>query len=54
MVGDILTGFAGEPVAEPDDLFTSLAGEMIGEQVSLEILRAGQMQELRVTIGERK
>lgn len=54
MVGDILTGFAGEPLTEPDDLFASLAGEVVGEQVALEILRAGQKQELKVTIGERK
>ena len=54
MVGDILTGFAGEPLTEPDDLFACLAGEVVGEQVALEILRAGQKQELKVTIGERK
>ena len=54
MVGDILTGFAGEPLTEPDDLFSCLAGEVVGEQVALEILRAGQKQELKVTIGERK
>jgi S1-C subfamily serine protease len=54
MVGDILTGFAGEPIAEPDDLLTSLAGEVVGKQVALEILRAGQKQVLKVTIGERK
>jgi S1-C subfamily serine protease len=54
MVGDILTGFAGEPISEPDDLFTSLAGEAAGKQVLLEILRAGQKQVLKVTIGERE
>jgi S1-C subfamily serine protease len=54
MVGDILTGFAGEPVSEPDELFVSLAGEVVGRPTSLEILRAGQLQEIKVTIGERK
>ena len=54
MVGDILTGFAGEPIAEPEDLLTGLAGEVVGKQVALEILRAGQKQVLKVTIGERK
>ena len=54
MVGDILTGFAGEAVEDPDDLFASLAGEVVGEQVALEILRGGQKQEIKVTIGERK
>lgn len=54
MVGDILTGFAGEPVSEPDELFVSLTGEVVGRPTSLEILRAGQLQEVKVTIGERK
>jgi S1-C subfamily serine protease len=54
MVGDILTGFAGEQVAEPDDLFTRLAGALVGKHVEIEILRAGQKQGLTVTIGERK
>jgi S1-C subfamily serine protease len=54
MVGDILSGFAGQQVSEPDDLFTRLAGDLVGEQVELEILRAGQKQNLTVIIGERK
>ncbi len=54
MVGDILTGFAGGPVSEPDELFVSLAGEIVGQPTSLEILRAGELQEVAVTIGERK
>lgn len=54
MVGDILTGFGDQPVRDPDDLFASLAGEVVGEQVVLEILRAGDKLELKVTIGERK
>jgi S1-C subfamily serine protease len=54
MVGDILTGFAGEPVADADDLFARLAGQAVGEPVVLEVLRAGQRVELTVTIGERK
>lgn len=54
MVGDILTGFAGESVSEPDELFVSLAGEVVGRPTSLEILRAGELQEVTVTIGERK
>ena len=54
MVGDILTGFAGESVSEPDELFVSLAREVVGRPTSLEIRRAGELQEVTVTIGERK
>ncbi len=53
MVGDILTGFAGQAVSAPDDLFVSLAGVVVGEQVEIEILRAGKRQELKVKIAER-
>ena len=54
MVGDILTGFAGERVADADDLFARLAGQAVGDQAVLEVLRAGQRVELIATIGERK
>jgi S1-C subfamily serine protease len=54
MVGDILTGFAGEPVSDPDDLIIRLAGEVVDKNVRFEVLRAGRQQELLVTIGERK
>lgn len=54
MVGDILTGFAGQPVGDPDDLFAHLAAEVVGEEVQVEVLRGGHKQELPVTIGERK
>ncbi len=54
MVGDILIGFAGKPVSGPDELFLSLASEVVGHPTSLEILRAGELQEVTVTIGERK
>ncbi len=54
MVGDILTGFAGEPVVDPDDLFARLTGEVVGRPTSVEILRAGKLEQVTVTIGERK
>lgn len=54
IVGDILTGFSGEAISEPDALFVRLAGEVVGQLVSLEILRAGVRQEVAVTIGERE
>lgn len=54
MVGDILVGFAGQPVADPDELFTYLTGEVVGRPTAVEIVRAGKLQEITVTIGERK
>jgi len=54
MVGDILTGFAGQPISESDELFVRLAGEVVGKPVKVEVLRGGHLQEATVTIGERK
>jgi len=54
MVGDILTGFAGQPISESDELFARLAGEVVGQPVKVEVLRGGHLQEDTVTIGERK
>jgi S1-C subfamily serine protease len=54
MVGDILVGFAGAPVADPDELFTHLTGEVVGSPTVVEIVRAGTLENVTVTIGERK
>lgn len=54
MVGDILVGFAGQPVSDPDELLTLLTGEVVGSPTAVEIVRAGNLQEVTVTIGERE
>ena len=54
LVGDILTGFGGGPVADPDQLFARLAGEVVGQPTLVEVLRAGQLEQVTVTIGERE
>jgi S1-C subfamily serine protease len=54
MVGDIIIGFAGEPVSDPDDLLTRLAGEVVGQPTAIEILRGDRQEKVTVTIGERK
>jgi S1-C subfamily serine protease len=45
--GDIIIGFAGQPVAGFDDLHRLLTEERLGERVPLVVLRRGE----RVTIG---
>jgi S1-C subfamily serine protease len=54
MVGDILTGIAGGPVGDPDELLARLAGELVGQPTPVEVLRGGQPATITVTIGERK
>jgi S1-C subfamily serine protease len=54
MVGDIIVGFAGAPLSDPDELLTRLTGEVVGKPTPIEVLRGGQLQEITVTIGDRK
>jgi S1-C subfamily serine protease len=54
MVGDIIVGFAGAPLSDPDELLTRLTGEVVGKPTPVEVLRGGQLQEITVTIGDRK
>ena len=53
MVGDILVGLDGVPVADHDTLFARLSGDAVGRSVPVEVLRGGQPKILKVKIGER-
>jgi S1-C subfamily serine protease len=53
MVGDILVGVAGEPVAHQDDLFVNLGPDVVGKPVPIDILRGGKLESIKVEIGER-
>lgn len=54
MVGDILVGFEGQAVSDPDELLALLAGDVVDQPIRLEVLRGGQPTQITVTIGERK
>lgn len=53
MVGDILTGLAGKPVASHRQLLGYLSGEIVGQETEMEVLRGGKREALKVTVGER-
>jgi S1-C subfamily serine protease len=53
MVGDILVGVAGEPIAHHDELFVHLNGEVVGKSTALDILRGGKLESVKVIVGER-
>ena len=53
LVGDIIVGLAGEPVADHDQLLYRLVGEIVGKPTPVEILRGGQLLTIQVKIGER-
>ncbi|XSG75100.1 S1C family serine protease [Herpetosiphon llansteffanensis] len=51
LVGDILVGLDGHELGEPRDLQMLLASDRAGKTVALDVLRAGQLQNLDITIG---
>jgi S1-C subfamily serine protease len=53
MVGDIIVGIDGQPVADHDQLFGALSGDVVGKATPVEILRGGQPQTVQVTVAER-
>lgn len=53
-LGDTIISLDGESVQDLDDLLSSLTGDRVGKQVAIRIVRGGQAQELRATIGERQ
>ncbi len=54
IVGDILTGLAGQPVTDHDELLSRLSAVLVGQPTQVTILRGGQPLEVSVTVGERK
>lgn len=54
LVGDILTQVNGHDLTDADDLFAALTSDIVGQPTAIEILRGGQSQTVRVTVGERK
>jgi S1-C subfamily serine protease len=51
-MGDTIVALDGQPVRDLDDLLALLAGDHIGQAVAVRIVRGGQVQEVRVVIGE--
>jgi S1-C subfamily serine protease len=53
LVGDILVGVAGKPVADHDDLFAALSGDVVGQATPVEVLRGGQPLVIDVVVESR-
>jgi len=53
LLGDTLTAIEGQPVSRFDDLLSLLGEDRIGTVVSIRVLRAGQMLDLLLPVGER-
>ncbi len=53
LLGDTIVGLADTPVRHHDDLLAQLSADRVGKEVILKIVRGGQLQDVKVTIGER-
>jgi S1-C subfamily serine protease len=54
LVGDVIVGFDGGVVQEPEQLVMRLRGDRVGKPVALTVLRGGTPQDVTVTVGERR
>ncbi len=52
IVGDIIVGFSGQPVADHDELLIQLNSGVVGKAVDVELLRGGKPLAVKVTIAE--
>jgi len=53
IIGDILATLDGQPVEDTEDLLVLLTDERIGREAQIQVVRGGELQTLRVTVGER-
>ena len=53
LLGDTIVGLDNEQVRHLDELSALLSADRVGAEVPVRILRSGQVQELKVVIGER-
>jgi S1-C subfamily serine protease len=53
LVGDIVIGFAGTAVDEPESLLALLTGDTVGRAIPVVVLRGGRALDVNVTVGAR-
>lgn len=53
VIGDIITGWGGEPLGSVRDLMRRLGPDSVGQTVELQLLRGGAKTSVPITIGER-
>ena len=54
MVGDVIVGFEGDVVQEPEQLVMRLRGDRVGKPATVTIVRGDAARDVTITIGERR
>jgi S1-C subfamily serine protease len=52
LLGDVLLALDGRPTADVDDVLAALGGDAVGRTLDAQLLRAGELRTVRVTVGE--
>jgi S1-C subfamily serine protease len=52
-IGDVIVAIGFEPIEDSDDLQRALGSDTVGQPRPVHVLRAGELHELTITIGER-
>jgi S1-C subfamily serine protease len=53
LVGDLIVGFGGEAVQDPEELITRLRGNRVGTAVPITVIRGTSAVDVSVTVSER-
>jgi len=53
LLGDVLLTMGGKSLASMDDLLSALGGDVVDHSASFEVMRAGKVSTVNLTIGER-
>jgi S1-C subfamily serine protease len=53
LLGDTIVGLDNSPIRQHDDLLAQLSADRVDAQVVIKIIRGGQLQEVKVVVGER-
>jgi S1-C subfamily serine protease len=53
LLGDTIIALDGQPVPHHDALSTLLSGDRVGQTVTVRLVRAGQVQDLEILVGEK-
>jgi S1-C subfamily serine protease len=53
LLGDTIVGLDNSPIQQHDDLLAQLSADRVDAQVVIKIIRGGQLQEVKVVVGER-
>lgn len=52
LLGDVVLAFAGAPVSDPGEVLRLLGAQTVGEVVPVRLLRAGELVDAAITVGE--